>query len=88
METDHNIYRPGSIISFFTSLYRDGFRNMTWGKPLVWLILLKLIILFGILRVFFFKPAMGGLSDAQKSEKVGSALTQTHNTDTLNLLTE
>ena len=88
METDHNMYRPGSIISFFPSLYRDGFRNMTWGKPLVWLILLKLIILFGILRVFFFKPAMGGLSDAQKSEKVGSALTQTHNTDTLNLLTE
>ena len=88
METDHNMYRPGSIISFFTSLYRDGFRNMTWGKPLVWLILLKLIILFGILRVFFFKPAMGGLSDAQKSEKVGSALTQTHNTDTLNLLNE
>lgn len=88
METDHNMYRPGSIISFFTSLYRDGFRNMTWGKPLVWLILLKLIILFGIFRVFFFKPAMGGLSDAQKSEKVGSALTQTHNTDTLNLLTE
>ena len=88
METDHNMYRPGSIISFFTSLYRDGFRNMTWGKPLVWLILLKLIILFGILRVFFFKPAMGGLSDAQKSEKVGAALTQTHNTDTLNLLTE
>ena len=88
METDHNMYRPGSIISFFTSLYRDGFRNMTWVKPLVWLILLKLIILFGILRVFFFKPAMGGLSDAQKSEKVGSALTQTHNTDTLNLLTE
>ena len=82
------MYRPGSIISFFTSLYRDGFRNMTWGKPLVWLILLKLIILFGILRVFFFKPAMGGLSDAQKSEKVGSALTQPHNTYTLNLLTE
>ena len=80
--------KTGGILSFFVSLYRDGFRNMTWGKPLVWLIVLKLIILFAILRVFFFKPAMGGLSDAQKSEKVGSALTQTHNTDTLNLLTE
>ena len=42
------------IFSFFTSLYRDGFRNMTWGKPLVWIILLKLFILFAILRVFFF----------------------------------
>ena len=33
------------------SLYRDGFRNMTWGRPLVWLIVLKLVILF----VFKFK---------------------------------
>ena len=76
------------LVSFFASLYRDGFRNMTWGKPLVWLILLKLIILFGILRIFFFKPAMRGLSDQEKSEKVGSVLTQPHNTDTLKLITE
>ena len=77
------------LVSFFASLYRDGFRNMTWGKPLVWLILLKLFILFAILRVFFFKPAMRGLTDEQKSEKVGSVLTQPHDTtDTLNLLTE
>ena len=76
------------IFSFFTSLYRDGFRNMTWGKPLVWLIVLKLIILFAILRVFFFKPAMKGLTDDEKSEAVGAALTKTHNTDTLELLTD
>ena len=77
------------LVTFFVSLYRDGFRNMTWGRPLIWLILLKLFILFAILRVFFFKPAMGGLSDQQKSEAVGAVLTQPHNhTDTLNLLTE
>ena len=77
------------LVSFFASLYRDGFRNMTWGKPLVWLILLKLVILFGILRIFFFKPTMRGLTDEQKSEKVGAVLTQSHNKpDTLNLLTE
>ena len=80
--------KPFGILSFFASLYRDGFRNMTWGKPLVWLIVLKLIILFAILRVFFFKPAMRGLSEEQKSEAVGNALLQNHNTDTLNLLTE
>ena len=82
------MYRPGSIISFFTALYRDGFKNMTWGKPLIWLIVLKLIILFAILRVFFFKPAMRGLTDEQKSEQVGNALLKNHNNDTLNLLTE
>ena len=26
--------------------YRDAFRNMTWGRQLVWLILLKVFILF------------------------------------------
>ncbi len=74
------------IFSFFASLYRDGFKNMTWGKPLVWLILLKLFILFAILRVFFFKPAMRGMSDEQKSETVGAALTKPNNTDKINLI--
>lgn len=70
--------------------YRDGFRNMTWGRPLVWLILLKLFILFAILRVFFFKPAMAGMSEGQKSEVVGERLIQTpyNQTDTLNFLTD
>ena len=55
--------------------YRDGFRNMTWGRPLVWLIILKFFILFAILRVFFFKPAMAGMDEKQKSEAVGERLT-------------
>ncbi|MCR5708921.1 MAG: DUF4492 domain-containing protein [Bacteroidales bacterium] len=54
--------------------YRDGFRGMTWGRPLVWLILLKAFILFAILRVFFFKPAMAGLSDEERSRVVGERL--------------
>ena len=50
---------------------------MTWGWPLVWLIVLKLVILFGILRVFFFKPEMSGLTSDQKSELVGERITNT-----------
>jgi hypothetical protein len=71
-------------------LYRDGFRNMTWGRPLIWLILLKIFILFAILRVFFFRPAMAGMSEREKSEAVGERITQTpHNqTDTLNLISD
>ena len=76
--------KPAGFFSFFASLYRDGFRNMTWGRPLVWLILLKLFILFAILRVFFFKPAMAGMTEEQKSEMVGENLTKPHNTDTIN----
>lgn len=61
---------PVSIWRF----YRDGFRNMTWGRPLVWLILLKIFILFAILRVFFFKPAMSGMTDSEKIETVAERI--------------
>ena len=67
--------------------YRDGFRNQTWGRPLIWLVVLKFFILFAILRVFFFRPAMDGMTDAEKSEAVGNTLTDHHNSTTYNLTT-
>lgn len=36
--------------------YVDGFKHMTWGKELWLLIIIKLVIMFGILRLFFFQP--------------------------------
>jgi hypothetical protein len=56
--------------------YRDGFRNMTWGRPLWILIILKVVILFGVLRLFFFKPAMAGKTEEERSEIVGTNLTE------------
>lgn len=56
--------------------YRDGFRNMTWGRPLWGLIILKLVILFAVLRVFFFQPVLAGKTDAEKSDHVGNELVQ------------
>ena len=52
--------------------YRDSFREMTWGRPLVWLILLKLFIIFAVLRVFFLAGFNGtayypSFSDLQSS---------------------
>jgi len=41
-------------ISNFFRLYVDGFRQMTWGKTLWVIILIKLFIMFAILKVFFF----------------------------------
>lgn len=62
-----------TIISIY-NFYRDGFKNMTWGKQLWLLIFLKVIILFLVLRLFFFKPTMAGKTDEQKSEYVGTQL--------------
>lgn len=56
------------------NFYVDGFRNMTWGRPLWMLIFLKLIILFLVLRLFFFKPTLSGKSEEQKIEYIGTQL--------------
>ncbi len=35
-------------------LYYDGFRNMTLGKTLWAIIIVKLVIIFAVLKLFFF----------------------------------
>ena len=40
-------------------LYADGFRNMKIGKTLWTSIIIKLIIIFAILKVFFFHDYIG-----------------------------
>ncbi len=44
---------PLPLQSFY-SFYRDGFRNMTVGKTLWLIVLIKLFIMFAVLRIFFF----------------------------------
>lgn len=58
---------------------------MTWGRPLWMLIILKLIILFAILRVFFFKPVLAGKSEDERSEFVGEMLIQIDINDTIKI---
>lgn len=62
-----------AIISIW-NFYVDGFKSMTWGRQLWLLILLKVIILFVLLRGFFFHPVLGGKSEEQKIEYVGTQL--------------
>lgn len=62
------------IILSIWNFYADGFKNMTWGRPLWFLIILKAVILFLVLRLFFFRPTMAGKTDEQKSEYVGTQL--------------
>ncbi len=44
-------------------LYYDGFRNMTLGRTLWAIILIKLFIMFAILKVFFFPSFVGQHAD-------------------------
>ena len=42
-------------------LYYDGFKNMTWGKSLWIIILVKLFIMFFILKIFFFQDYLDSM---------------------------
>ena len=66
------------VLASIYQFYADGFKQMTWGRQLWWLILLKAIILFVVLRVFFFRPTLAGKSEQEKIEHVGMQLTTNH----------
>ncbi|MEG0788747.1 MAG: DUF4492 domain-containing protein [Alistipes sp.] len=56
--------------------YIDGFREMTVGRTLWLIILLKLFIMFAVLKLFFFPDRLAGKSETQKSDYVMEQLTQ------------
>ncbi len=59
-----------SIVRF----YVEGFRSMTVGKTLWLIILIKLFIMFAILKVFFFPSTLSGMEDTQKADFVREQL--------------
>lgn len=62
----------GNILIRVYRFYRDGFREMSsLGRTLWIVILIKLFIMFFVLKLFFFPDAMGHLeTEQQKSEYV------------------
>ncbi|MDR3090055.1 MAG: DUF4492 domain-containing protein [Desulfobulbaceae bacterium] len=69
-----NNSRPARIVRF----YLDGFRRMTLGKTLWKLILIKLLIMFAILKLFFFPDflAENFQTDQQRADHVFGQLRQ------------
>lgn len=63
---------PIRIIHF----YHDGFRNMTTGKQLWLLIIIKLIIIFFVLKLFFFPDILSRDydNDADRAKAVRESL--------------
>lgn len=54
-----------NIFSKIYGLYADGFRNMRLGKTLWLLIIIKLLIMFLILKLFFFRETINTKFDSQ-----------------------
>lgn len=63
-----------TIIRIF-HFYRDGFREMTIGRTLWAIILIKLFVMFFILKLFFFPSFLNGKSEEEKQDYVGVELT-------------
>lgn len=55
-------------------LYYDGFRTMTIGRTLWAIILIKLAIMFLVLKIFFFPAALSGKNEQERAQIVTQEL--------------
>ena len=71
--------RGNTFFSKIFYFYWDGFRSMTVGKKLWIIILIKLFILFAVLRIFFFPDFLKSnfASDDERSDYVIEQLIKT-----------
>lgn len=69
--------QPG-IMRRVLSMYVDGFRSMTVGRKLWLIIIIKLVIIFFVLKLFFFSDTLGSRydSDEERAAAVREALIQ------------
>jgi hypothetical protein len=64
----------------FFHLYTDGFKNTILGKKLLIIIIIKLFIMFVLLKIFFFPNFLKSKfsSDKERSDYVIEQLTKTN----------
>ena len=68
IKTDVKPMKKGLLFQIF-HLYYDGFRKMTLGKTLWTIILIKLAIIFLVLKLFFFPDFIN--TNAKNGDKEG-----------------
>jgi hypothetical protein len=69
--------KPKTVIALILSFYYDGFTNMSdWGRKVWMIVIIKLFIIFVVLKIFFFKDflAVKYDNDKQRSEYVREQL--------------
>lgn len=65
-----------NIFSRIARFYVDGFRHMTIGRTLWAIIIIKLVVIFAVLKLFFFPDLLGTRydNDADRADAVREAL--------------
>lgn len=65
-----------NLINRIIDLYIDGFKNMTIGRSLWILIIIKLFIMFAILKLFFFPNILDSKydNDEERAQHVRNEL--------------
>ncbi len=68
------------IMQRILDLYVDGFRNMKIGRTLWLIIIIKVVVMFAILKVFFFPNLLKRdyPDDTARAQAVREALTTNH----------
>lgn len=66
-----------NILKRVFSFYYEGFKNMTWGKSVWIIILIKVFVIFFILKIFFFPNILNKEfnSDEERGQHVLENLT-------------
>jgi len=72
------LHQFNQMLKRIIRFYYDGFRSMTWGRRLWGIILIKLFIMFAVLRLFFFPDILQKefSSDEERSNHVLEQLTK------------
>lgn len=63
-----------NIIRRVFDLYHDGFRSMTLGRTLWTIIIIKLVIIFVILKVFFFPNFLKEHAEGHEADYVATQI--------------
>jgi hypothetical protein len=74
------IHTLNKTIAFYT----DGFKNMSgWGRKVWLVIIIKLFIIYAILKIFFFPDFLGRKFEnkTQRSEYVRNQILETSNSN-------
>jgi len=81
---------PIKAVNTIFGFYRDGFRGMVLGKKLWAIILIKLFVMFAVLKLFFFPNYLNTnfITDKEKGnyvlEQITMDTTKTNQNDLIN----